>query len=51
VVPKSVKRAFVDRTDERHEAGGRKLLHAAVDAVLQIFKMQRKPDVGSHGAH
>jgi hypothetical protein len=51
VVPRSVKRAFVDRTDEKHEAAGRQLSQAAADAVLQSFEVQRKPAVGGHGAH
>jgi hypothetical protein len=51
LTPKSVKRAFVDRTDEKHEAAGRQLSQAAADAVLQSFEVQRKPAVGGHGAH
>jgi hypothetical protein len=51
LTPKSVKHAFAERADEKHQAASWQLSQAAADAVLQSFEVQRKPAVGGHGAH
>lgn len=49
--PKRVKRAWLDRYDEQHQAAGRQLGQAVADAVLQSFDVARKPDRGGPSLH
>jgi hypothetical protein len=51
LTPKSVKHAFAERADEKHQAASWQLSQAAADAVLTCFDVQRKPDVVGPGAH
>lgn len=44
--PKRVKRAWLDRRDERHDAAGRELSQRVADSVLRSFEVARKPDRG-----
>ena len=45
--PRRVKRAWLDRSDQRHEAAGRPL----ADAVLRSFDLARKPHRGGPSLH